>query len=85
MIRTNVPRNCVVFLLLYKLTFDSHKWPTVSIDEVKGKPCNFEAYLCVMDHCILLLKHLSNHMHFIQNGPNAFYRPTRPIQGNVFL
>ena len=22
--------------------FDSHKWPTVFVDEVKGKPCNFE-------------------------------------------
>ena len=55
MIHTNLPRNCVVFLLLCKLTrsaiygsqkFDSHKWPTVLVDEVKGKPCNFEACLC---------------------------------------
>ena len=25
-----------------------------------------------MDHCILLLKHLSNHMHFITNGYKRF-------------
>ena len=52
MIHTNLPQNCVVFLLLCELTWsasyvsqksDSHKWPTVVIDEVKGKPCNFEA------------------------------------------
>ena len=54
MIHTNLPRNCVVFLLLCKLTrsaiygsqkFDSHKWSTVLVDEVKGKPCNLEACL----------------------------------------
>ena len=63
MIHTNLPQNCVVFLLLCKLTrsaiygsqkFDSHKWPA-----------------CV-DHYILLLKHLSNHMHFITNGYKRF-------------
>ena len=26
--------------------FDSHKRPTVFVDEVKGKPCNLKAYLC---------------------------------------
>ena len=26
-------------------TVDSHKWPTMLVDEVKGKPCNFEACL----------------------------------------
>ena len=55
MIHTNLPRNCVVFLLLCDLTwsasygskkFDSHKWPTVLVDEVKGYPFKFEAYLC---------------------------------------
>ena len=55
MIHTSLPRNCVVFLLLCELTrsavygrqkFDSHKWPTVLVDEVKGKPCNFETCLC---------------------------------------
>ena len=55
MIHTNLPRNCVVFLLLCKLTrsadyaskkLDSQKWPTALVDEVKGKPCNFEACLC---------------------------------------
>ena len=55
MIYTNLSRNCTVFLLLCKLTrtaiygsqkFDSHKWPTALVDEVKGNPCNFEACLC---------------------------------------
>ena len=55
MIHTNLPQNCVVFLLLCELTrsaiygsqkYDSHKWPTVLVDEVEGKPCNSEAYLC---------------------------------------
>ena len=26
--------------------FDSLKWPTVLFDEVKGKPCNFQANSC---------------------------------------
>ena len=26
--------------------FASHKWPTTVVDEVKGKPCNFDANLC---------------------------------------
>ena len=55
MIHTSLPGNCVVFLLLWELTrsaiygtqkFHSHKWPTVLVDEVKGKPCNFEVCLC---------------------------------------
>ena len=55
MIHTSLPRNCVVFLLLRELTqsaiyvsqkFDSHKWPTVLVDEVKRKLCNFEACFC---------------------------------------
>ena len=84
MIHTSITENCTVFHLCCKLTrsaiygsqkFDSHKWPTV----VKGKPCNFEAHLCgslystffniFLSICIL----------------HAFQRPTRPIQGNVFL
>ena len=58
MIHTNLPRTCVVFLLLCELTrsanygskkFDSHhahKWPTVLVRKVTGKPRNFEANLC---------------------------------------
>ena len=55
MIHTSLPRNCEAFLLLCEPTrsaiygsqnFYSHKWPTVFDDEVKGKPCNFEACLC---------------------------------------
>ena len=57
MVRTSLPRNCVVFHFLCELTqlaiygsqVDSHKWPTV--------------HVCV-DHCILLLQHLY---------PYAFY------------
>ena len=55
MIHTSITRNCVVFLLPRRLTrsaiygsqiFDSHKWPTVLVRKVKGKPRNFEANLC---------------------------------------
>ena len=53
MIHTNLPWNCMVFLSLGELTrlaiygsqtFDSHIWSTVLVDEVKGKPRNFEGY-----------------------------------------
>ena len=56
MTHTSLPRNCVVFLLLFELTqlaiygsqkVESHKRPTVLVYEVKGKLCNFEACLCV--------------------------------------
>ena len=62
-----MPRNCMVFLMRRELTlrailwsqvFDTIKWLTVSV-------CKVRCY-CV-DRCILL-KHLSNHMHFIING-----------------
>ena len=53
MIHTNMPRNVTVFLLRREETrlaiygkFDSHKWPTVLVDDVKGKPRNFDGYLC---------------------------------------
>ena len=56
MIHTNMPRNCVVFLLPRRRTwsainygsqiFDPHKWPTVLVRKAKGKPRNTEAYLC---------------------------------------
>ena len=50
MIHTSLPRNCVVFLLLRELTrsaiYGSQIRLTVLVDEVKGKPCNFEACLC---------------------------------------
>jgi hypothetical protein len=39
-----MPRNCTFFLLTQ--IFDSHKWPTVLVRTVKGKPQNFEANLC---------------------------------------
>ena len=82
MTNTSITRNCTVFLLRRELTrsaiygshnFDSQKWPTVLVDRVTRKPRNFEAYLCI-DHCILLLKHLSNHMHFITNGYRTLFK-----------
>ena len=67
MIHTNVPQNCVVFPLLCELTrsadygsqkCDSHKWPsTVLVEEVNENRAILR-HVCV-DHCILLLKHLS--------------------------
>ena len=62
MIHTNLPRNCVIFLVLCELTrsaiygsqkCDSHKRPTVLVNEIKGQLRNFEA---------------CSHMHFITNG-----------------
>ena len=55
MIHTSITQNCTVFLLRRELSlsaiygsqnFDSHKWPTVLVRTVKGKPRNFEANLC---------------------------------------
>ena len=61
MIHRNMPRNYQVFLLPRRLTrsaiygsqifdwsqiCDSHKWPTVLVRKIKGKPRNFEANLC---------------------------------------
>ena len=55
MIYTNMPRNCVVFVLPRRQTrpaiygsqkFDSHEWLTMLVHDVKWKPCNFEWHLC---------------------------------------
>ena len=51
MIQTNIPRNCVVILLLCELTV-GHFGRAVLVHEYIRKPCNFEA--CV-DHYILIL------------------------------
>ena len=42
-----------------------------------------------MDHCILLVKHLSNHMHFIKNGFKRFSKtnstdPRQRVPLNTF-
>ena len=75
MIHTSFPRNCVVFLWPCELTrsaiygsqnFYSHKWPTVFSRRCKKENRAILRQTCV-DHCILLLKHLSNHMRFIKN------------------
>ena len=55
MIHTSIIRNCVAFLLPRRQTrlasygsqtFDSHKWPTLLVRKVKGKPRNFEVNVC---------------------------------------
>ena len=80
MIHTDLPRNCVVFLLLYELTrltiygskkFDSHKWPTLLVAEVKGKPRNLEAFfqIIVIYFYIIFLAIYS----LYQTVINAFY------------
>ena len=80
MIHTNMPPKGTVFLLPRRLTrsaiyggqiFDSHKWPTVLVRTVKENHA-ISRQICV-DHCILLLQHLSNHMHFITNGYKRFF------------
>ena len=51
MIHTSITQNCTVFLIRCELRrsaiygsqkIDSHKWPTVLVEEVEGKPRNFE-------------------------------------------
>ena len=37
---------CLGLVELKSQIFDSHKWPTVLVRRVKGKPRNFEANLC---------------------------------------
>ena len=77
MIHTNMPRNCVVLLLRTTRStidgsqkIDSHKWPTVLIDEVKGKPRN-SSDTCVVRY-ILLLKYLSNHIFYNKRFQTLF-------------
>ena len=74
-----LPQTYVVFLLLCELTWsaisgsqkvDSHKWPTVLFNEIKGHRA-ISRYVCV-DHCSLLLQHLSTQMHFITKGYKRF-------------
>ena len=80
MIHTSITQNCMVFLkhreltqsaILWSHNFDSTKWQTMFLCDVRGKPCNFEACLCA-DHYILLLNYLSNQMHFITNDFKCF-------------
>ena len=64
MIQTNLPRNCVGFLLLCDLRrsaiygshkFDSHKWPTVLVEEVESVRTHLTwcAITCKLIHTIL--------------------------------
>ena len=56
MVHTHLPRNCVVFLLLCKLTqsaiYGSQKqWPTVLVDECESdQPCRLTPSLVVLLH-----------------------------------
>ena len=65
MIYTSITQNYTVFPLRRELhvtrsaiyggqKFDSHKWPTVLVDEVKRKPRNFEAYRVFYFYSIFL-------------------------------
>ena len=71
----------MVFLLLYELTqsaiyesqkFDSHKWPTVLVDEVIGTPRNFEWYLCGSLYSTFKISIYLTIMRFITNGFKHF-------------
>ena len=93
MIHTSIDHNCTVFLLRRELTrpaiygsqnFDSHKWPTVLVDEVKGNPCNFEVCLCGSLYSTFKTP-FQTYAFYNKRLQCAFQRPTRPIQGNVFL
>ena len=70
MIHTNMPRNCTVFLLPHRLTRSAIYGSQIltvlvrTVYAVSRQTCE--------DHWILLLKHLSNHMHFIKNGYKRF-------------
>ena len=41
-----LPRLLTRWIIYGSQIFDSHKWPTVLVRKVKGKPRNFEANLC---------------------------------------
>ena len=93
MIHTSITQNCTVFHLRCEPTrsaiygskkFDSHIWPTVFVDEVKRKPRNFEAYLCNSLYSTFTTSFYP-YAFYNKRLQNAFQRPTRPIQGNVFL
>ena len=82
MIQTSITRSSVVFLLPPRQTrsasngsqiVDSHKWPTVLVRNVKEKKKQALSRHNCVDHCILLLKHLSKHMHLKKkNGYKRF-------------
>ena len=79
----------MVFLLLRELTrsailwsqkLDSTNWRAMLVHGVKENLV-ISRQICVY-HCILLLKHLPNHVCiFKQTISNDFHGPTRPIQG----
>ena len=80
MINTNMPQNCMIFLLPCRLTrlaiygsqiFYSHKWPTVLVRKAKGKPHNFEANSCGSLYSTFKTS-FQPYMHFITNGYKCF-------------
>ena len=79
MIHKNMPRNCTVFFLPRRLTRSaiygsqilySHKWSTVFVRAVKGKPRNFEASLCGSLYSTFTTSFY----------PNAFYKKKKQLQ-----
>ena len=78
----HMPQNCTVFLSCRKLTpsailgskhFDSPKWQTMFLCDIKGKKIVISRHASVC-HYILLLKYLhgSNHLNFTTNGVKCF-------------
>ena len=64
-----------------RVSRDSHKWPTVLVDEVKGKPRTFEAYCCRSLYSTFTTSFYP-YAFYNKRLQNALQRPTRPIQGN---
>ena len=64
MIHTNIPRNCVVFLLCCNGV-------QCQFTTTYKKNRAISRHVCV-DYCILLLQHLSTLMHFTTNGYKRF-------------
>ena len=86
-IHTSITRNCTSFYVATSMLtrsatqhFGSTNWPTRVSSRVKGKSCNFETCLCVSLY-ILLLRYLSNHIHFITNGFKRFPKTNSPAPG----
>ena len=81
---TNIHRMCVVFLLHRRLTRSAICGSQIFAGHfpINGRPCFFATlkenreiprHVCV-DHYILLLNYLSNHMHFKTNGFKRFLK-----------
>ena len=67
-----MPRNCEVFLLLCELTRLAILWNGVLCKFTTYKENHAISMHVYVDHYILLLKHLANHIDFITNGCKRF-------------